>query len=214
MEIVQTKDSSPTLFSSEFNQTYHSIHGAISESLHVFIKNGIESIGPRERISIFEMGYGTGINAMLTYLYAKNREASISYESIEKFPVREDLFKEMTFEDSEMTDVLLRFNQLEWNQKHSLDGFDFKKMELDIEEYSPDRKFDIIYFDAFSPNSQPELWSKQIFDKMFAMLSSSGILTTYCAKGEVKRTLKSCGFRVESRPGPVGKREMTYAIKD
>ncbi len=78
----------------------------------------------------------------------------------------------------------------------------------------PERKFDIIYFDAFSPNSQPELWSKQIFDKMFAMLSSSGVLTTYCAKGEVKRTLKSCGFRVESRPGPVGKREMTYAIKD
>lgn len=214
MEIRHTKDKSPTLFSSTFDQTYHSIHGAISESLHVFIENGVKSIGPKESISIFEMGYGTGMNAMLTYLYGKHSCITMDYLSIEKFPVKNDLYNEILFEDQEMTDVLLRLNQLDWNQKHSMNGFEFEKRELDIEDFIPIRKFDVIYFDAFSPNSQPELWSARIFEKMYAMLHSGGILTTYCAKGEVKRTLKSCGFKVESRPGPIGKREMTYAIKN
>ena len=117
------------------------------------------------------------------------------------------------FEEDEMTQCLHALNRLTWNEMHRIKGFTINKMETDIMDYLPARTFDLIYFDAFSPNSQPELWTSTVFDKMYSMMNSGGILTTYCAKGEVKRTLKSSGFRVESRPGPVGKREMTVAFK-
>lgn len=209
-----TKDLSPTLYSEAFQQTYHSIHGAISESNHVFIQNGLcELLKTKREISILEMGYGTGLNAALTWQYAIINQLQINYYSIEKFPVNAELYRQYITQDKELNLMLSQLNQCEWNIIHSFSSFQFIKNQMDIESLNLEMKFDLIYYDAFSPNAQPELWTETIFKKMYDSLNPNGILVTYCAKGQVKRNLKAAGFYVESPPGPVGKREMTRARK-
>lgn len=209
-----TKDLSPTLYSEEFQQTYHSIHGAISESNHVFIQYGLAEIAKTKNdISILEMGYGTGLNAALTWQYAIKNQLQINYYSIEKFPVDAELYHQFITQDKELNLMLSQLNQSEWNIIHSFSSFQFIKNQMDIESLNLEMKFDLIYYDAFSPNAQPELWTETIFKKMYDSLNPNGILVTYCAKGQVKRNLKAAGFYVESPTGPVGKREMTRARK-
>lgn len=213
MKIVKTGDHSPTIYSSQFDQTYHSLHGALSESEHVFMENGVKTISGRDRISVFEMGYGTGINAMLTYLYAKEQGINLRYESIEKYPLTREIYDRLKIESTESSEILNILNNFSWNEWHSLDNFQFIKWNRDILELDTKQRFDIIFYDAFSPGAQPELWTELMFKKMYDILNPGGILTTYCAKGEVKRNLKASGFEVQARPGPKGKREMTYAVK-
>ena len=212
--LEQTKDLSPTLYSEEFQQTYHSIHGAISESNHVFIQNGLcELLKTKREISILEMGYGTGLNAALTWQYALKNELQVSFYSIEKFPVDAELYHQFITQDKELNLMLGQLNQSEWNNIHSFGNFQFMKNQMDIESLNLEMKFDLIYYDAFSPNAQPELWTEDVFRKMYECLNPNGVLVTYCAKGQVKRNLKAAGFHVESPPGPAGKREMTRARK-
>ena len=214
--IVKTNDGSPTLYSQTFNQTYHSTHGAIAESEHVFIKNGIEwylKHTDNQKISIFEMGFGTGLNCYLTEKYTLKNNISVEYLSIEKFPIETVLINEIAnvLEDCKLFESIHQTPWEEWIASHS--NFKYKKTLGDLLDFNFENTIDIIFYDAFSPNSQPELWSVELFHKLYNSLNPKGILTTYCAKGQVKRNLKQAGFDVLSLPGPIGKREMTLCVK-
>jgi tRNA U34 5-methylaminomethyl-2-thiouridine-forming methyltransferase MnmC len=214
---IETEDGSPTLFSSEFNQTYHSIHGAITESVHVFIKNGLEWYlehnKPENVISIFEMGFGTGLNAYLTAQYAIEHQVQIEYTTIEKYPVHSNNLEEISSKIDD-SDLFLALHQNTWDSPIQLNPFfSFKKIKGDLIDYHFNNPIDLIFYDAFSPSSQPELWSVAIFEKLYLSLKNNGILSTYCAKGQIKRNFKEVGFEVLALPGPIGKREMTICIK-
>jgi tRNA U34 5-methylaminomethyl-2-thiouridine-forming methyltransferase MnmC len=209
-----TKDDSPTLYSEAFGQTYHSIHGALSESLHVFIKHGLAEIAQsKKEISIFEMGFGTGLNAALTWQYALQNQLKITYITIEKFPISPEVSAQFITQDLDLNAAITRLQEKSWNEEHIFPQFNFHKIKGDLMNLNLSMHFDLVYFDAFSPSSQPELWTEEIFSKMYHLLYPGGILTTYCAKGQVKRNLKNVGFLVESPPGPMRKREMTVARK-
>jgi tRNA U34 5-methylaminomethyl-2-thiouridine-forming methyltransferase MnmC len=209
-----TKDNSPTLYSEAFGQTYHSIHGALSESLHVFIKHGLAEVAQiKQEICIFEMGFGTGLNAALTWQYALKHQLEITYITIEKFPITNEVSTQFITQDPDLNDRIARLQKVSWNEEHVFQQFNFQKIEGDLMNLEIKKTFDIIFYDAFSPSSQPELWTEEIFSKMYDLLNPGGLLTTYCAKGQVKRNLKNVGFLVESPPGPMRKREMTLARK-
>ena len=211
--IVQTKDNSPTLYSEQFDQTYHSMYGAVQESEHVFIVNGLDVKKDLNAISIFEMGYGTGINAMLSLQYAQKYSKELRYVTIEKFPIDSIIYSGLKFENHQMSLDLKLLNDLPWTENNVLPHFQFTKLKGDLCDLNLSQTFDLIFYDAFSPNAQPELWSIDIFQRMHRMLNNNGILVTYCAKGIIKRNLRDAGFRVDSKPGPPGKREMTVASK-
>jgi len=207
-----TKDGSPTLYSEVFRQTYHSIHGALSESLHVFIKHGLEDVCQRKKkISILEMGFGAGLNAALTWQYAEMHSLDIRYVTIEKFPISEEVSAQFITKDPKLNAYLAQLNKAVWGLNHEFPHFTFQKVKADWVDIKRTHPIDLIYYDAFSPGAQPELWTEDLFKKMYDLLSPEGLLTTYCAQGQVKRNLKNAGFIVESPPGPLRKREMTVA---
>lgn len=217
MDLVQTKDGSYTLFNKELDEHYHSIHGALQESLHVFIKSGlqffIDNNHTQKDISIFEMGLGTGLNAYLTFLETKNLEHSINYNSIEAFPLEWKLVKQLSYFENACFEQI---HTCPWNETTSIsEKFMLHKIEGNIEALTPNkyRPCNIIYYDAFAPSAQVHLWEKPVLKKMYDILGKNGILVTYCAQGQFKRNLKELGFEIESIPGPPGKREMTRAIK-
>lgn len=220
ISFLVTDDHSHTLFSERFKATYHSTRGAVSESKHVFILNGLqyvhEQFQPKE-ISILEVGFGTGLNTFMTYLYSKECALKINYHSIEAYPVplAETSQLNYTNEFSEVDKFV--FNQLhqqEWNRVGQIsDSFSLNKHLCLLEEFTSQQKFDMIYFDAFSPSEQPELWTVAIFKKMYDLLNGNGILVTYCAQGQMKRNMKQVGFKVKSLPGALGKREMTRGLR-
>lgn len=209
-----TKDLSPTLFSEQFQQTYHSIHGAIAESEHVFIQHGLDEIAQsKSEISIFEMGFGTGLNAALSWDFAINNKLNIYYETIELYPVENQIIENFKTPNEDLNKKINELHQVDWEINHSLDKFNFSKHKIDLDRYNTNSKFDLIYFDAFGPRAQPELWTEDVFHKMYNLLKPNGILTTYCAQGQAKRNLKAAGFSISNPPGPIGKREMTIARK-
>jgi tRNA U34 5-methylaminomethyl-2-thiouridine-forming methyltransferase MnmC len=215
-EIFITADGSSTLYLPQIKEHFHSTFGAVQESMHVFIEAGLKQIKKTE-IKIFELGFGSGLNCLLTYLNAENRV--IEYTGIETFPLEPDLVKQLNYnkmlglEDSGNV-FFQHIHQSEWGEtKFITDKFKLKKIKGEMENYSETGEFDLVYFDAFSPAVQPELWSEIIFQKMSDALNTNGVLVTYCAKGEVRRTMEKCGFSVERIPGPPGKREMLRAIK-
>jgi tRNA U34 5-methylaminomethyl-2-thiouridine-forming methyltransferase MnmC len=213
-EVKSTHDGSKTLYVPELDEHYHSIHGARQESEHVFIQWGLKQASAVSSLSILEVGFGTGLNALLT-VFSKPNDQYIQYVGIEPFPVDEDLLAEYSVMFSSEEQVL--FNQLhqaEWNKSVSIKPqFQLEKVNLKLEDYSLMRQFDLIYFDAFGPRAQAELWVLPVFEKMYRLTRNGGRLVTYCAKGQVKRDLKAAGFIVNSVPGPPGKREMTIATK-
>lgn len=216
--IVQlTADGSSTIFVPELNQHYHSTHGALQESLHVFIEAGLKNIKTKN-VSILEIGFGTGLNAWLTAIEAKKPAINVVYVAVEKHPVLEDELRLLNYTSSieEKEDASL-FNALHdavWEKTVSISpSFSLKKQQKNFLDITDKDAFDIIYYDAFAPNTQPELWTEEIFEKMFTALKPGGFLVTYCAKGQVKRNLKAVGFVLECLPGPPGKREMTRALK-
>lgn len=216
--LIKTADGSHSLYVKELNEHYHSIHGAIQESKHVFIEAGLNYFLKKnpKNISILEIGFGTGLNAFLTYLRSKEGTIPIHYTALEPFPINTELVNELNyakFLDSEQN-IFNSIHTCDWGKDISLsENFALHKIKDSLQETDFTKQFDLIYFDAFGPRVQPELWTENIFEKIYAVTKTMGCLVTYCAKGEVKRNLKKVGFIVESLQGPPGKREMIRAAK-
>ncbi|MDB4088575.1 tRNA (5-methylaminomethyl-2-thiouridine)(34)-methyltransferase MnmD [Flavobacteriales bacterium] len=216
IHIKLTEDGSHTLYNEKMNETYHSTHGAIQEANHVFILNGIRAVLNKD-ISILEVGFGTGLNAYLTYDFALKNNMNILYTGLETFPLSKEIINQLNYK-SEIPnfdlEVFSEIHKSKWNIKNKIkSNFILNKVHVSLQDFTSNDKFDIIYYDAFGPRAQKEMWEKSLFEKLFKMLNIGGKLVTYCAMGQFKRDLKSCGFIVESVTGPPGKREMTIAYK-
>ncbi len=205
-----------TLFSLMAGEHYHSTFGAIQESAHIFIRAGLDPfIGKKETIHIFEMGFGTGLNALLTYLRSEDTGQKIYYYGLEAFPVSMETVKELNYAELLNTDMDLFLKLHKSDSSATISpGFFFEKKINTLEKsILPSDTFDVVYFDAFSPEAQPGLWTSEIFEKIFRAMKTGGVLTTYSCKGTVKRALKAAGFQLEKLPGPPGKREFLRATK-
>jgi tRNA U34 5-methylaminomethyl-2-thiouridine-forming methyltransferase MnmC len=217
---VTTDDGSPSLHVPALNQNYHSQHGALQESRHVFLGAGLALFEELPEVHILEVGFGTGINALLSHFEKSNKEQQIHYQSVEKYPLLEKewqaIYWPTLFEKQEDYATFYRdLHLLPWNSWQSL-GPQFKlcKTEIDLKFFQPKENFfELIYFDAFSPEAQPDLWTEAIFKKMFLALKKEGILVTYCAKGVVRRAMQAAGCEIAKIPGTPGKREMVRAKK-
>ena len=213
-EIVISKDGSPTFYWPKFDEHYHSIHGAITESMHVFIQAGLQYVTQKEQpIQVLEMGFGTGLNCLLTNQFAQENDCFVNYHSIEAFPLSQEEVKQLQFSFATKQE-LNTIHQPIYNQPIQVTKqLALTKYHQQLQEFTTLERFHVIYYDAFAPSAQPELWETSIFEKLFHLLQPNGCLVTYCAKGQVKRNLKAVGFEIEALPGPPGKREMTRAIK-
>lgn len=218
-EIKVTDDGSKTLFIPDWNENYHSSHGAVQEAKHVFLKYGLGEIVDENEINVFEVGFGTGLNAILTYEYIFENQLKINYDSIEAYPITKEevelLEYDSLFESKDKKQVYHKMHDVSWNESVMIsEGFHLKKIHNKLENHIlPQNHYHIIFFDAFGPRVQEGMWSKLHFENLYNSLKSGGIFVTYCAKGQVKRDLKSVGFEVETLPGPPGKREMTRGRK-
>ncbi len=216
-EIVYTEDGSTSLFLADWQEGYHSKHGAIAEAKHVFIKNGLH-LFENQKVTILEIGFGTGLNAFISYLEAKKTNQQIDYIGVEAFSVLPAEAASMNYvaqldANNEAT-IFEKMHLMDWNTKVVLsDTFCLTKRLQKFEDIADESQFDLIYFDAFGFRVQPELWSTAIFQKMFMALKPGGILVTYAARGAVKRSMNAVGFLVEKLPGAPGKREMMRAKK-
>jgi len=213
----RTGDGSETLYSSEMQESYHSLNGAVQESRHVFIEAGLKHC-TKKTIQLFEIGFGTGLNALLTWGEAKRSQLNITYHAIEAYPLPTETTLALGYDSLEPMLQGNAFYQLHgamWDCPVILEKncFSLYKHKGDYTSMSFQSSFDLIYFDAFAPEKQPEMWEEHLFARLFENLNENGILVTYCAKGEVRRRLERCGFKVERIPGPPGKREMIRAVK-
>lgn len=217
--LKKTADGSNTLYLAELDESYHSVHGAIQEAQHVFIQNGLHRFLNKTEAHILEIGFGTGLNAFLSLLEAQERKISIHYTGLEAFPIdtttAANLGYSEALESTKCAPYFIDMHRCEWGAEVCIHPFfSFRKIKQRIEHYNPSKaNFDCIYFDAFSPRSQPDMWKLSVFDKLYAALRPAGFFVTYCAKGQVKRDLRKVGFLVHSVPGPPGKREMIVAEK-
>jgi tRNA U34 5-methylaminomethyl-2-thiouridine-forming methyltransferase MnmC len=222
VEIIETKDGSSSLFLLEMNETYHSTHGALTEALYVFIDKALnehrKTLPHQKVVKILEIGFGTGLNAWLTAKAVRSKEFKIEYCSLEKFPVDPQTISKLNYTKESSNDELAlfeRIHQSDWNQPQQISNeFSLEKLETDVFNFETrSEEFDIIYFDAFAPSKQPEMWQPIILQKMYACTARGGIFSTYCAQGQFKRDIKSTGYIIESLPGPPGKKEMTRGRK-
>ena len=217
-KIIETADGSKTIFIPEWNEHYHSKHGAIQESKHVFIKNGLKYCieNYSKEISILEIGFGTGLNALLTMLEVQKLELNINYTGVEAFPPLDKELEALNYTSNKSEQELFdAMHTSGWEKKSKiLDNFSLLKQKKTFSEIEDKNLYNLIYFDAFGIRVQPELWTEAIFEKMFNALKSNGILVTYAAAGSVRRVMQAVGFTVERLAGPPGKREMLRAIKN
>lgn len=219
INIVTTSDGSHSLYIPELDEHYHSVHGAIQESKHVFIHAGLGSVCLGiSKVEVLEIGLGTGLNAFLTYLESSTFPATINYTSLEPFPVSKEIVKQLNYTElldaEKEKDVFKKIHQQSFNETAAFsDKFTFTKKNVKVQDVELLQKYHLVYFDAFAPRVQPEMWSEEVFRKLYECLVPGGALVTYCAKGEVKRTLRNIGFEVETLPGPPGKREMIRAAR-
>ncbi len=216
IKIIITGDGSHSLLNEALDETYHSRHGAIQESMHVFIEQGFNYLLNKENtktISILEVGFGTGLNALLTLSESIKKQSAVAYTSLETYPLGREVWENFNYPDP--NHLLKKLHDAEWQKWENISPhFNLLKLErsLQLVELEP-KQFDLIYFDAFAPNKQPEMWELPMLDKVTEALKAGGVFITYCAKGQLKRDLKSLGLMVESLPGPPGKREMVRALK-
>jgi tRNA U34 5-methylaminomethyl-2-thiouridine-forming methyltransferase MnmC len=216
-EIIITSDGSSTIHLPEWNEQYHSKHGAIQEAIHVFIKSGL-SLFSNQTIDILEIGFGTGLNSFITYLEAPKMNLEVNYVGIEAYPVSSEEVSKLNYVDElNATKFKSVFNDMhlqDWGAENIISSkFSLTKRKQFFNDISDVDAFDLIYFDAFGARVQPELWTEEIFKKMFEALKEGGVLVTYSAKGSVRRAMQSVGFLVEKLSGPPGKREMLRAKK-
>ncbi|WP_462318114.1 tRNA (5-methylaminomethyl-2-thiouridine)(34)-methyltransferase MnmC2 [Marinilabilia sp.] len=215
IQLKISEDGSSTLYRPDLDEHYHSIHGAIQESMHVFIEAGLNH-HPGNKLNILEVGFGTGLNALLTILYGKERQ--IYYHTLERYPVASDIVTQINYPDclnfTNAGDYFNKLHQAPWSMATEInENFTLLKEEVSLVEFTTAINFDLIYFDAFAPDKQPELWTPEIFDYLAQRMNSGGIITTYSAKGIVKRALRDAGLSLEKIPGPPGKRDMLRATK-
>ena len=221
LETIITGDGSTSFFHPELDETYHSRHGAIQEAVHVFIKTGLEYAieeNKLKEISIFEMGFGTGLNCLLTQIWSSKHSFTINYSGIENTVLSNEQIGNCNYveqlNDENASEIFDKIHASVWNNKVDISAhFKLTKIESDIENFSDSEKFDLLYFDAFGPRVQPFLWEILVLQKMYELLNPGGVFVTYCAKGSVRRSLVEIGFEVERLPGPPGKREMLRARK-
>jgi tRNA U34 5-methylaminomethyl-2-thiouridine-forming methyltransferase MnmC len=220
IKIVISEDGSNTLYLPHLNETYHSLHGAVQESEHVFLKQGLMYFAQKsKKMTVLEVGFGTGLNALLTYRLALNEGMQIDYHTIEAFPLPEQIVKQLNYPaifSAEKLDEFFQYlHSCAWEKDHRLGAdFIFHKYLIKLEDFNPpELKADVVFYDAFAPGKQPEMWELDKFEKIYALMNPGGILVSYCASGQFKRNLKAAGFKVESLPGPPGKKEMTRAEK-
>lgn len=220
-EIIKTADGSATIFLPEWNEHYHSRHGALQEALHVFIKSGFHHLLQKkemEGIHILEIGFGTGLNALISYYEAARRKVNIDYTGVEAYPVSEEEIRALDyaslFAEKDASAVFKILHECSWSQKIPISSFfTLQKQQMFFREIKAENVFDLIFFDAFGPRVQPELWTEEIFAVMYRALRDEGVLVTYSAKGSVRRAMQAVGFLVERLPGPPGKREMLRATR-
>ncbi|MBP6730701.1 MAG: tRNA (5-methylaminomethyl-2-thiouridine)(34)-methyltransferase MnmD [Chitinophagales bacterium] len=238
MQIITTGDGSHTLFSEQFNEVYKSRHGAVVESIHVFIKQGLEYVLSQPKATsaavhssplgedarradgvVLEIGFGTGLNALLTMLHAEKQNLQIEYTAIEPYPVDIDTIKALNYTQHLGYEYCYgpyhTTHLVRWNEMHQVTPhFAFKKIQDSVLNVQlPANAFNVIYFDAFAPTHQPEMWTAEVFKKMLDALMPGGILVTYCSKVVVQKAMKEAGFTIEKTPGPPGRREMLRAHK-
>ncbi len=210
---MTTADGSSTIYLPDWDEQYHSKHGAIQEAYHVFIKHGLRQI-KKKKISILEIGFGTGLNCFITYL---EHHQEIDYTGVEAYPVSQKEVSKLNYVEQlkavKHQSVFDKIHQADWDKKITLsEDFSLLKRQQFFQDISDKNAFDLIYFDAFGARVQPELWTEDIFRKMYRAMKKDGILVTYAAKGSVRRAMEASGFEVERLPGPPGKREMLKGI--
>lgn len=217
MKLEQTADGSYTLYVPELDEHYHSVKGALTESKHIFIDMGLKHAAATEP-RILEIGLGTGLNCFLTLMEAEASRRKVHYTGIERFPLTLEVVRSLDYPSvigQGHTEDYFAIHQAPWEKDVELSPwFTLHKTEGDFTRHQFEKGYDIIYFDAFAPEKQPEMWSQPLFDTLYSILNEGGILTTYCAKGVVRRMLQAAGFKVERLPGPPGgKREILRATK-
>jgi tRNA U34 5-methylaminomethyl-2-thiouridine-forming methyltransferase MnmC len=211
-----TEDGTHTLYVDRLDEPYHSIHGALQESMHVFIKQGFQTVS-KSPLRILEIGFGTGLNALLTLSFARQSSQEVHYHAVEKYPLTREEYTQLNFEgfmEGLPKDSLYRMHEAPWEKTVALwDDFALFKEQADFRSMHPSGTFDLVYFDAFSPDKQPELWSASVFSAIEKCTQKDSVLVTYSSKGVVRRTLISCGFSIQKVAGPPGKREMIRAVR-
>ncbi len=222
-ELRLTKDGSHSIYIPEMDEQYHSMHGSIVEAEKVYVEyglaaeSGIWNLESGKTILLLEMGFGTGLNALLTWKYAQDHGLKITYVTIEKYPITAEELTALNYATQLglKQEMLQRLHEADWGKKVELDEhFSIYKMQEDLREVELAQQFDLVYFDAFAPEKQPHLWAEEVFEKLYAAMKEGGVLTTYCVKGEIRRRLQKVGFQIEKLPGPKGgKREVLRAIK-
>ena len=219
--LAPTEDGSPTLYNTLFGEHYHSIHGAVQESMHIFIEAGLHSWlrnSKKQSLHILEVGFGTGLNALLTALDEQSQELSLHYTSLELYPVQEEIYSQLHFDIKHPNSdkCLQELHTAAWDKAITLQcnpHFTLEKRHCALQEFSATHPIDLIYFDAFSPEAQEELWDEAIFKALYDKSHSGAIIVSYCAKGEVRRRLQRAGWQVERLAGPPGKREILRGTK-
>ncbi|MBM3161033.1 MAG: tRNA (5-methylaminomethyl-2-thiouridine)(34)-methyltransferase MnmD [Bacteroidetes bacterium] len=215
LELKETKDGSHTLYVPELNEHYHSQHGAVQEALHVFINHGLKPLLHQNRpLNILEVGWGTGLNCLLTCQHCG--ETNIDYTGVEAFPIQSSLHEKLNYVQSLKipNELYKKMTDAPWEIETEItSNFHLTKVHATIQEWHTKNSFDLIYFDAFGPRAQEEMWQIETLEKVVRMLRLGGVFITYCAKGQLKRDLKALGCYLETLPGPPGKREMTRASK-
>jgi tRNA U34 5-methylaminomethyl-2-thiouridine-forming methyltransferase MnmC len=217
-EIITTADGSHSLYISDIDETYHSRHGALQESNYVFIEQGIKHL-ERTNIRLIEVGFGTGLNALLTAIYALENKIKVIYHSLETLPLNLELMQSIAVENTigvGNRELFLSLHHAGWNEEVVIhDFFTLKKIQSSLQEFEAgSNRYDLIYYDAFGPRAQPEMWEAALFNKIASFTNENGVFVTYCAKGQVRRDLIAAGFNVTRLPGPPGKREMMRGIRD
>lgn len=217
-KIIKTSDGSSSVYIPEWDENYHSKHGAIQEAYHVFIKSGLDLFEDGSKVNILEMGLGTGLNCIISYLEGKNRELSIDYLGLEGYPLDVKMILELNhlqqLQAENESIVYQKMLNSDWNSKQRIsDDFYLTKEQVMFENFDERAFADLIYFDAFGARVQPELWTEVIFKKMYEALNENGVIVTYAAKGSVRRAMQAVGLEVERLPGPPGKREMLRGRK-
>ena len=215
-ELRFTEDGSHTLFVPAIDECYHSTHGAVQESRHIFIEAALKQCKKTE-IRVLEIGFGTGLNAFLTLVEAEQSAKKIHYTSLEKYPVAVDNALLLNYPEEvkmDFRDAFELMHTFPWNEKVQItDNLSLEKIETDFTQYQFTEMYDVVYFDAFSPEKQPEMWTEVLFKTLFLHCNTGAILTTYCAKGVVRRAMQAAGFEVERLAGPPGKREILRGLK-
>ena len=217
IRVILTGDGSHSLLNEALDETYHSRHGARQESEYVFIKQGLDywlARNKQEQLTILEVGLGTALNAWLTFRVPAINQRLVNYFAIEKFPLAPEVWQQLNYAVHDQ-ELFKKIHTLPWNswQQVAPHAALFKSESTMQEVELPDLNFDIVYYDAFAPNKQPEMWTVEVLQKVVLKLQTGGVFVTYCAKGQLKRDLKALGLEVESLPGPPGKREMIRALK-